>query len=210
MAPCFDIESSSGFLTQLIDSQMPNVSYLRITNICLILAAMLTIVVTQAVAQNGTLKTLARVTAGGYGAYPESRPKHRPVEIAERVKHTKADIDDLWKSAQILHPGLTTRAELSTAYNKFEASMQQAADELKTTEPLKSSWAEDLIALYTRPHHRWPAVSHSLDDALSARATLVKFTSEKSVAGVEHKLFRFAAIEDKSRYYRSPDLRPHF
>jgi len=113
----------------------------------------------------------------------------------------QADIDFLWQTAQRFHPGATTRNKVESSYTEFESALQKAGDELDTGEPPKSGWAAELITYDTRPTHKWPAVSRTLDQALQARETLVQLTNEQTVNTIERKLYRFATPEDKSRYY---------
>lgn len=127
-----------------------------------------------------------------------------PAQIEERSKCSMADINSLWQAAQHLHHRDITKKQIETAYSEFETSLQKAADELDTGEPLRSDWAVDLITCYTRPHHKWPAVSPTLDKVLQARNKLVQFTDEHTVATIEQKLYRVDTPEDKTRYYRSP------
>ncbi|MBS1955167.1 MAG: SLBB domain-containing protein [Cyanobacteria bacterium SZAS-4] len=144
---------------------------------------------------------------GGYGSSLRKHTFHSPTQIEERRQHCAVDIDNLWRIAQHQHHGATTKDQIEAAYNEFESSLQKAADELDTGEPLKSDWATELIAYYTRPHHKWPAVSPTLDKVLEAREKLVQFTTEQVVASVERKLYRFAPIEDKSSH-SSPNVVP--
>jgi hypothetical protein len=147
--------------------------------------------------------------SGGYGVgFREHPAAHNPAQIEGRSEHCRADIDILWQTAQRLHPGVTKKSLIESTYSDFESLLQKAADELDTGEPPKSGWAAELITYYTRPHHKWPAVSPTLDNALQARGKLVQFTNEQTVETIEQKLYRFASPEDKSRYYHSPDLRP--
>jgi hypothetical protein len=139
----------------------------------------------------------------GYGEAFRTHPAHNPAQTKERRVHCQADINILWQTAQRLHPGLTTKNQVESTYSDFESGLQKAADELDTGEPPKSPWAAELITYYTRPIHKWPAVSSTLDKALQAREILVHFTSEQTVKTIEQKLFRFAAPEDTSRYYSS-------
>lgn len=146
----------------------------------------------------------------GYDIRPQKTPAHSQAEIEARNKHRKADIDYLCQESHRLHPSETMKSQIETAYSNFESSLQKAADELRTSEPTKSNWAAELIEYYTRPKHKWPAVSKSLDEALVARASLVQLTSERAVRNVEQRLYRFEAPIDRSHYYLSPDLRPRF
>lgn len=145
---------------------------------------------------------------GEYGSALRKHVFHSPAQIEERSKHYSADIDKLWLNAQHLHHGATTKSQIEATYTEFETSLQKAADELDTGEPLKAAWATELIAYYTRPHHKWPAVSPTLDLVLQAREKLVQLTSEQAVERVEQNLYRFANQKDNSKYYSSPDLRP--
>lgn len=145
---------------------------------------------------------------GGSGSALRKHVFHSPEQIAERSRHYSVDIDNLWLNAQYLHRGATTKSQIEATYTEFESSLQKAADELDTGEPLKADWATELIAYYTRPNHKWPAVSPTLDIVLQAREKLVQLTNEQAVERVEQKLYRFANQKDNSKYYSSPDLRP--
>lgn len=147
---------------------------------------------------------------GGFDIRHHKSPAYSKAKIEARNKHRKSDIDYLWQEAHRLHPSETMKSQIEGAYSDFESSLQKAADELRTSEPTKSNWAAELIEYYTRPTHKWPAVSKSLDEALLARASLVQLTSERAVRNVEQRLYRFEAPVDKSHYYLSPDLRPRF
>ncbi len=166
------------------------------------------IVKTRAI-KDGSPHTFAgEVYLGQYSAGSRKHAALSQAQIEERSKHYTTDIDSLWQTAQHLHHGATTKKQIETTYTEFESSLQVAADELDTGEPPKSDWAVELITNYTKPHHKWPAVSPTLDKVLQAREKLVQFTSEQAVANIEQKLYRLATPEDKSRYYSSPDLRP--
>lgn len=160
--------------------------------------------------KNGPHLFSGNLYLGGYGSAPRKPPDYSPAQIAARTKHCTADIDNLWHQAQHLHHDATTKNQIEAIYSQFESSLQNAADELDTGEPLKPDWATELVTYYTRPNHRWPAVSPTLDKALQAREKLVQFTNEQTVAKVEQNLYRLATPDDKSRYYSSPDLRPRF
>jgi len=109
------------------------------------------------------------------------------------TKHSLAlDINVLWKVASKKHPCTTTRSEIASVYSTFESSLQRAADELDTGEPARAGWAAELISDYTRPTHRFPATSKSLDRALTARTKLIELTDVKTVQTSEEKLKRFA------------------
>jgi len=95
---------------------------------------------------------------------------HNAAQIEGRSEHCRADIDIFWQTAQRLHPGVTTKSQIESTYSDFESLLQKAGDELDTGES-KSDWAAELITYYTRPHHKWPAVSPTLDNALQARGS---------------------------------------
>lgn len=144
----------------------------------------------------------------GFSANYNKPPRYSALQLRKREEHRKSDMNILCQRAEQLHPGAATKAQVERAYVDFESSLQKAADELATTEPFKSAWATELITFYTRPTHKWPAVSPTLDRAVAARELLVRFTNEDTVSAIEKKLYRFATPADKTHYHFSPDLRP--
>lgn len=118
--------------------------------------------------------------------------------ISRRSPYLAADFEQLWKASHRLHPGGTTKYDVGVAFSTYEFLLQTAADELDTGEPLKASWARELISLYTRPTHKWPAVSKTLDRALQWRARLIQLTDQKTVDILERTLHRFPAAPPRS------------
>lgn len=110
----------------------------------------------------------------------------------------EADVNSLWELARLKHPGATSKAEIAAFYAAFEAWLQRAADELETCDPPRAGWAAELIHDYTKPTHRFPAVSKSLDYALTARSRLILLTDKEAVETIERKLHRFKT-EEKTR-----------
>jgi hypothetical protein len=182
----------------------PKLTIFIYTTSCPAAFTALALLFTPAWAEHSSAQSAQLLYTGGYGGYRQS-PKYSKAQIKQRSEHRKIDIENLWETSKRLHPGATTKLQIEKSYSEFESSLQTAADELKTTEALKSDWAAEMIALYTKPHHKWPAVSHSLDSALTARAMLIKLTSAQAIRELEQRLYRFAAPEDRSRYYQSPD-----
>jgi len=110
---------------------------------------------------------------------------------SRRSPDLAAGFEQLWKASYRLHPGKTTKHDVGVAYSTYEFLLQTAANELDTDEPAKAGWAREMIGLYTRPTHRWPAVSKTLDRALQWRARLIQLTDQKTVERLDRTLRRF-------------------
>jgi hypothetical protein len=129
----------------------------------------------------------------GPGVFDESR------SLASISRRSPYLVEQLWKASYRLHPGKTTKHDVGVAYSTYVFLLQTAAIELDTGEPAKAGWARELIGLYTRPIHRWPAVSKTLDTALQWRARLIQLTDQKTVESLERTLPRFPAAQIDSR-----------
>lgn len=179
-----------------------------VTHVCLVLTSSL--MALPVLASDWSVEESVFVYPNGYAMRRHRASAYSGKQTDVRNRHVQSDVEYLWQEAHRLHPSDSVKTQIEKTYLEFESSLQKAADELRTTEPSKSDWAAELIAYYTRPKHRWPAVSKSLDQALAARQLLVRLTSEEAVKHLERQLYRFEATEDKSHYYNSPDLRPQF